>query len=781
MENPSRYNGTSLAQLSSPFKQRRSGYEPSDTESEWHETPWEELNRKNAAPGSERPKTLSRLNRNTSPLKLEKRHFSPPKVSPIRRRSSSKSPYKLRQDAGEVLSPISGVEINRNVSPFSTSERRRHISPHVTGREDHTPDDDELISSSRKQNRKLGGKNLDSEDKNVNNSQLHEVTRVSERLNYTRRSASTPKFRVTEDRYSKSGNSEQKGNSRTPSPLSRNLIRKQREAARTQAPAASEINEIVANAKLSRFPTTDPSKFESTDSIAPGDIFFSNDFTAVASRNNVLPLNNGFQSRFTPNHKVLTERDSFSHQRSKTNGNTEHNIKRIANDFLSRKRTTSGSAISRQSSGKTSTGSSKMSDASGKTTESLKIFTANRRKTQAEAWFSCMRKGPCRTSTSPESRALNEASYIEKAFVVENLRQFWADKHRPGSLNGFSCHKQEAQLLKQLASHETCPHILFKGPSGSGKKALTMAFLREIFGDASWNVSHDLRYFHIQENRPMKVAVPLTSSAHHVELNVNLEPNARYALMSLVKEISNSYAVAPEISNVNFKANYKVIVLYDVDKAPENVQHMIKWIMDCYMDSCKLILCCEDDQDILEHVKSRCKVIKVDGPVTHEIMEVLIQIARKEDFDLSMNFAAEIATKSKQNLRKAIMALEACRAHNYPFVDDQPIPLGWEEILVELASEILADPSPKRLFLIRGKFQKLLVDFVHPQLILQKLVEQFLKSIDGSLKRELYYWHAYYAKRLPTGTSALLKLEEFVAKFMSIYRKSIGRTHRQST
>ena len=44
-------------------------------------------------------------------------------------------------------------------------------------------------------------------------------------------------------------------------------------------------------------------------------------------------------------------------------------------------------------------------------------------------------------------------------------------------------------------------------------------------------------------------------------------------------------------------------------------------------------------------------------------MEVLIQIARKEDFDLPMSFAAKIATKSKQDLRKAIMALEACKAH----------------------------------------------------------------------------------------------------------------------
>lgn len=46
-------------------------------------------------------------------------------------------------------------------------------------------------------------------------------------------------------------------------------------------------------------------------------------------------------------------------------------------------------------------------------------------------------------------------------------------------------------------------------------------------------------------------------------------------------------------------------------------------------------------------------------------MEILIQIAREEDFELSMNFAAKIATKSKQNIRKAIMALEACKEHKY--------------------------------------------------------------------------------------------------------------------
>lgn len=55
----------------------------------------------------------------------------------------------------------------------------------------------------------------------------------------------------------------------------------------------------------------------------------------------------------------------------------------------------------------------------------------------------------------------------------------------------------------------------------------------------------------------MQVVVPLTFSTHHVELNVNLEANAKYALIGLVKEISSQYAVPPEVSNVNFRPEYK--------------------------------------------------------------------------------------------------------------------------------------------------------------------------------------------------------------------------------
>ncbi|XAR57912.1 hypothetical protein NMG60_11026216 [Bertholletia excelsa] len=738
---------------------QRSGYEPSDTETEWHESPWYDHDLRNGDLG---PSLEADYIRNPGPLKQSRRHSSRfedqlSKASPARRRRS-KSPYNPHGvDHGNIhiqtavsdflgnVSPVlprSATDSRRNVSPYSRSESRRHISPYKLAREGQGVVDYEKPNSKSKPPHHQNNKN-DFAEEQEGQPQVNEISRVSEKLNYSRRSLSAPRLRSREkEQPVKYGHTEQNGD-RACSPLPRNVPVKESEDSHRKSPSVGELNEMVANAKISRLPVTDAPNFQSTDSIQGGDIFFSRDYSVLAMtmQKIAFPKESGVDSRPAPKLPLFTEVDAVP-------GNLSHSKQgNSSSTLLTRKTTLSSSAISRQSSGRMSTSSSNFSGISA----SFVRFMGDRRKNQKESWFSCIRKGSRKTSKSPEkNREIAEASFIERARVVESLRQFWADKHQPASLNGFMCHKQEAQVLKQLASCETFPHILLKGPPGSGKKSLTMALLREVFGDPSGNICHELKYIHVQETRPMQLVIPVTSSAHHVELNVHMEPNIRYALMALVKQISSDYAIPPEISIAKLKAHYKVLVLYEVDKATDSIQHLIKWIMDCYTESCKLILCCEDDADILQAVKSRCKIIGVDAPVNHEIIEVLIQIARKEDFELPMRFAAKVAAKSKHNLRKAIMALEACKAHNYPFVEDQPIPVGWERVIEEVAAEVLADPSQKRLFTVRGKFQKLLLDFVDPKLILLKLVEQFLKRVDSSLKREVHYWFAYYVSLWPS-------------------------------
>lgn len=55
----------------------------------------------------------------------------------------------------------------------------------------------------------------------------------------------------------------------------------------------------------------------------------------------------------------------------------------------------------------------------------------------------------------------------------------------------------------------------------------------------------------------MQVVVPIKSSPHHLELNVHLESNAKYALMGLVREITKDFTNIPEISPANLNPNYK--------------------------------------------------------------------------------------------------------------------------------------------------------------------------------------------------------------------------------
>ncbi|PQP97374.1 uncharacterized protein Pyn_01082 [Prunus yedoensis var. nudiflora] len=117
-----------------PVKQRRSGYEPSDAETEIPDSPWHGGKmRINVGLEYEGTKAELDLARNISPLK-QSRHSSRIEydgpslrtnsvVSPVRRRNSSKSPYKPRRDD--------------EVFPLSKSERRRHVSPFQAERGEH--------------------------------------------------------------------------------------------------------------------------------------------------------------------------------------------------------------------------------------------------------------------------------------------------------------------------------------------------------------------------------------------------------------------------------------------------------------------------------------------------------------------------------------------------------------------------------------------------------------------------------------------------------------------
>lgn len=350
----------------------------------------------------------------------------------------------------------------------------------------------------------------------------------------------------------------------------------------------------------------------------------------------------------------------------------------------------------------------------------------------------------------------------------------WVDKYRPRSLDKVTVHEEIAQNLKKLVSEQDCPHLLFYGPSGSGKKTLIMALLKEMFGTSAEKVKLEQKAWKINAGtRTIELELTMLASTHHVELTPSDAGfQDRYIVQEVIKEMAKNRPI-----DSKGKKGFKVLVLNEVDKLSREAQHSLRRTMEKYSASCRLILCCNSSSRVTEAVRSRCLNVRVNAPSDEQIIKVLELISKKESLQVPPGFAERIAAQSNRSLRRAVLAFETCRVQQYPFTANQAIPpMDWELYVSGIASDIMKEQSPKRLFQVRGKVYELLVNCIPPEIILKKLLSELLKKLDSELKHEVCHWAAYYEHRMRLGQKAIFHIEAFVARFMSIYKEFLIAT-----
>ncbi|CAM8888737.1 unnamed protein product [Rhodiola kirilowii] len=350
----------------------------------------------------------------------------------------------------------------------------------------------------------------------------------------------------------------------------------------------------------------------------------------------------------------------------------------------------------------------------------------------------------------------------------------WVDKYRPKTLDKMIVHEDVAQNLKKLVTEQDCPHLLFYGPSGSGKKTLIMAVLRQMFGPGAEKVKAENKTWKVDAgSRTLDIDLTTLSSTHHVELNPSDAGfQDRYIVQEIIKEMAKNRPI-----DTKGKKGFKVLVLNEVDKLSREAQHSLRRTMEKYSSSCRLILCCNSSSKVTEAIRSRCLNVRINSPSVEEIVNVLEFIAKKESLQLPSELAARIAEKSNRSLRRAVLSLETCRVQQYPFTPNQAIPpMDWEEYVFEIASDIMKEQSPKRLFQVRGKIYELLINCIPPEIILKRLLYELLRKLDAELKHEVCHWAAYYEHRMRLGQKAIFHIEAFIAKFMSIYKSFLIET-----
>jgi len=246
----------------------------------------------------------------------------------------------------------------------------------------------------------------------------------------------------------------------------------------------------------------------------------------------------------------------------------------------------------------------------------------------------------------------------------------WCDKYRPHTLDKFLLHKQEADNLKKLATTGDCPHLLFYGQPGVGKKTFILAMLREMFGPGVEKLRVENRAWKIEvPGRETKVEVELTTVAsnHHIELNpADAGFKDRYVISEVVKEMAKNRPL-----DVMGNKGFKVVVLNEVDRISKQAQHSLRRTMEKYSAGCRIILCCNNVSKVIEAIRSRCLCVRVAAPSNEEVIEILHTVSRRENLTLPQPLAERIAKYSDRNVRKALLCLETIKTHSYPFAENQ--------------------------------------------------------------------------------------------------------------
>ena len=169
------------------------------------------------------------------------------------------------------------------------------------------------------------------------------------------------------------------------------------------------------------------------------------------------------------------------------------------------------------------------------------------------------------------------------------------------------------------------PHLFFYGPPGSGKKTRIAALLREIYGPGAEKLKLDKRTFTTPTKR--LVEINLITSNYHIELSPgDAGLNDRFVVQDVIKEMaSNKNILSATIAGdakPSGKAEFKTVVLTEVDQLSRQAQAALRRTMEKYASTCRLILCCNSQSKVIEPVRSRCLGIRVASPTVDEVRRI---------------------------------------------------------------------------------------------------------------------------------------------------------------
>lgn len=238
------------------------------------------------------------------------------------------------------------------------------------------------------------------------------------------------------------------------------------------------------------------------------------------------------------------------------------------------------------------------------------------------------------TSTKSKKYKINTVSLIDNNFFakhdpsqlikkdINNLP--WTEKYRPMTMTDILSHEHIVKSLKNLIASESCPHLLFYGPAGTGKTSLINACAKDLY----------------KEHFPYMV----------MELNASDDRG-----VDVVRDKIKFF-----VNSKNFFYNGpKLVILDEIDAMTIDAQKILRQVIEKYSANARFCLICNYVSKIMYALQSRCAKFRFSPLTSEHIYAGLESIKKNEHINITNDGLMAIVKLSYGDMRKAVNILQS--------------------------------------------------------------------------------------------------------------------------
>lgn len=205
----------------------------------------------------------------------------------------------------------------------------------------------------------------------------------------------------------------------------------------------------------------------------------------------------------------------------------------------------------------------------------------------------------------------------------------WCEKYKPILIENILGQQNIKDLLIKNIEDKNIPHLLFYGPSGTGKTLMLQTFIRHLYGLDNIN-----------------------------EMVLELDAIDERGIKTVRDRIKNFSKKSIPLYMRNKNINFKLVILEEAETITTDAQTSLRRCIESYSYITRFCIICNDINKIIDPIKSRCCCFYFSPVIFNEVKNKLISICQQEKISYDNESISTIVNISNGDVRKSINRLQ---------------------------------------------------------------------------------------------------------------------------